>query len=119
MNYISLLPAAALLVSAPAMSDNGKSNVPAPGSASLMKADYSTAEREIRAASVSKYDPARSITLGVALALKGERDRAAKQFRRALMEEEVQVVVADGTTESSHDVAHRALAALRDGSLGK
>jgi Flp pilus assembly protein TadD len=119
MKLISLLPAAALLASAPATADNGKSNDPAPGSASLMKADYATAEREIRAASVSKYDPARSINLGVALALKGERDRAAQQFRRALMENEVQVVVADGETESSHDVAHRALAALQSGTLGR
>ncbi|QIK78820.1 hypothetical protein G7077_07840 [Sphingomonas piscis] len=90
---------------------------PAPGAASLLRADGATAEQEIRQAAVSKYDPARAINLGVALALKGDNDNAAKQFRRALTADEVQVTVANGRTESSHDVAAKALAALESGNF--
>ena len=53
------LPAAALFVSAPAPAQFAQVNDPAPGYSSLMSADYATAEREIRAANVSKYLPTR------------------------------------------------------------
>jgi len=117
MKIVSLvLPAAALAISAPAFAGDRNSD-PAPGYASLMRADHVNAEREIRQAAVSKYDPARAINLGVALALKGDDENAAKQFRRALTADEVQVTVATGRTESSHEVAARALAALESGSF--
>ena len=107
----------ALLVPAPAVAQFATVNDPAPGYSSLMGADYATAEREIRSANVSRYDPARSINLGIALAKQGRSDEAAKQFNRVLMEADVEMVVADGQTVMSHDVAMRALAMLQNGSL--
>jgi hypothetical protein len=113
------LPAAALFVSAPASAQLAQVNDPAPGYSSLMSADYATAEREIRAANVSKYDPARSINLGIALAKQGRTSAAAEQFNHVLMEQDVEMVVADGQTVMSHDLAHRALDSLEHGVLSR
>jgi hypothetical protein len=84
-----------------------------------MSADYASAEREIRSANVSKYDPARTINLGIALAKQGKKDAAATQFNRVLLEENVEMIVADGQTVMSHDLAYRALAALQNGPLSR
>ena len=117
---LAALPTAALLLSAPAAAEQfNQVNDPAPGAASLLNSNYANAEREIRAANVSKYDPARSINLGIALAKQGRRDDAAKQFNRVLMEEDVEMIVADGQTVMSHEVAQRALAALQNGALSR
>jgi hypothetical protein len=116
---LAALPAAALLISVPAAAQFPQVNDPAPGYSSLLGADYATAEREIRAADVSKYDPARSINLGIALAKTGRKDAAAEQFRYVLQEEDVEMVVANGDTVMSHDVARRALAALQNGVLSR
>ena len=97
----------------------GPYNDPTPGSASILGSNYSAAEREIRLADVSPYDPARSINLGVVFAKTGQPDKAAREFRQVLSEEDVQIVVASGKTYSSHEVASRALAALEAGKLGK
>ena len=114
------LPTAALLIATPAAAEQfSQVNDPAPGAASLLNSDYANAEREIRAANVSKYDPARSINLGIALAKQGRRDDAAKQFNRVLMEQDVEMVVADGQTVTSHEVAQRALTALENGVLSR
>jgi hypothetical protein len=94
-------------------------NDPAPGAASLLSSNYANAEREIRAANVSKYDPARSINLGIALAKQGDKSGAAKQFNRVLLEEDVEMIVADGHTVMSHELAERALASLQNGALSR
>ena len=116
---LTALPTAALLVSAPAAAQFDQVNDPAPGYSSLLIANYANAEREIRAADVSKYDPARSINLGIALAKQGRQGDAAKQFNRVLMEQDVEMVLADGETAMSHEVAQRALAALQNGVLSR
>nr|NUR38305.1 hypothetical protein [Sphingomonas sp.] len=117
---LAALPTAALLVATPATAAQfGQVNDPAPGAASLLSSNFANAEREIRAADVSKYDPARSINLGIALAKQGRKDDAAKQFNRVLMEEDVEMVVADGNTVMSHDLAQRALASLQNGVLSR
>lgn len=116
---LAALPTAALLVSAPAAAQFSQVNEPAPGAASLLNSDYARAEREIRAANVSKYDPARAINLGIALAKQGRKADAAKQFNRVLMEEDVEMIVADGQTVMSHQVAQRALASLQNGVLSR
>ena len=116
---LAALPTAALF-SAPAAAEQfSQVNDPAPGAASLLSSNYANAEREIRAANVSKYDPARSINLGIALAKQGQRDQAAKQFNRVLMEEDVEMIVADGQTVMSHQLAQRALAELQNGVLSR
>ena len=109
----------ALLVASPASAQLGQVNDPAPGYSSLLRSDYSTAEREIRSANVWAYDPARSINLGIALAKQGHRGEAATEFNRVLTEEDVEMVVANGQTVMSHDVARRALAALENGPLSR
>lgn len=111
------LPVAALLAPAPAIAQFATVNDPAPGYSSLMSADYGKAEQEIRAANVSAYDPARAINLGIALAKTGRTDDAAKQFRSVLSEEDVEMVVANGRTAMSHDLARFALATLQDGAV--
>ena len=117
---LAALPTAALLISTSAAAEQfSQVNDPAPGAASLLNSDYASAEREIRAANVSKYDPARSINLGIALAKQGRRDDAAKQFNRVLLEQDVEMVVADGQTVMSHEVAQRALTALENGVLSR
>lgn len=120
MKALILAVPAALLVSAPAAAQVGNTvNDPAPGYTSLLGANYGNAEREIRSANVSAYDPARSINLGIALAKTGRPDEAAKAFRSVLLEDDVEMVVADGQTVMSHDVAHRALAALQSGTFNR
>ena len=115
-----MLAAAAACTSAPAAAAQlGPTREAAPGYSSLLKSDYSSAEKEIRAANVSAYDPARSINLGVVFAKTGHPDNAAREFRQVLREDDVQIVVANGKTYSSHDVAARALAQLEAGTLGK
>src|SRR5438270_13762659 len=116
---LGAIAVATVLGSAPALAQPGPVNDPAPGYSSLLRSDFSTAEREIRSANVSKYDPARSINLGVALAKQGDKNAAAKQFNRVLMEEDVEMVVADGQTVMSHDLAQRALASLQNGALSR
>ena len=116
----ALLLATALLIPAPAVAAQfAQVNDPAPGSASLLSSDYATAEREIRAANVSKYDPARSMNLGIALAKQGRKTDAAKQFNRVLLEADVEMVVADGKTVMSHALARYALASLDNGVLSR
>jgi hypothetical protein len=117
----ALMFAAALsapsLFSAPAAAQLGTVNDPAPGYSSLMSANYGRAVQEIRSANVSAYDPARAINLGIALAKTGRADEAAAQFKSVMLEDDVEMIVANGQTAMSHDVAQRALAALQDGTF--
>jgi Flp pilus assembly protein TadD len=101
-------------VAVPAAAQPGPTNEPAPGYAAIKAADYAKAEREIREANVSKYDPARLINLGIVYAQTGQKDKAAKQFNRVLFQEDVEMVVAGGQTRSAHELARYALASLRN-----
>lgn len=110
---------AALLIATPATAQLSQVNDPAPGYSSLMSSNYANAEREIRASNVSKYDPARAMNLGIALAKQGRQDEAARQFNRVLTENDVEMVVADGQTVMSHDLARHALQSLKTGVLSR
>jgi hypothetical protein len=116
---LAAVPVAALLVPTAAMAQPSPVNEPAPGYSSILSSNYATAEREIRDADVSPFDPARTINLGIALAKQGRRDEAAQEFQRVLMEEDVELVVADGKTVMSHDLARYALASLQNGVLSR
>ena len=94
-------------------------NDPAPGATAIMNSDYSAAVKEIQSAPVSPYDPARSINLGIAFAKMGDAAKAEREFRQVLNEEDVQIVVANGGTFSSHEVASRALDSLKAGALSR
>jgi len=114
------LPVPALLASAPASAAQlGSYNDPAPGASSLMRSDFANAEREIRGAKVDASDPARAINLGIALAKNGHRDEAAQLFQRVLAQADVEMIVADGESVMSHQVAQRALQSLQKGVLSR
>jgi hypothetical protein len=83
----------------------------------LISSDFASAEREIRAANVSEFDPARSINLGIALAKQGNQAKAAELFRSVLSQGDVEMVVANGNTVMSHDLARVALASLERGGV--
>jgi hypothetical protein len=91
----------------------------APGYSAIMSADFARAERDIRGADVSKYDPARLINLGVVLAKTGRREAAERSFKKVLMQDDVQLILFNGETANSHDVALRALASLHNGVLSR
>jgi Flp pilus assembly protein TadD len=116
---MTLLPLAMLFATPAAAAQFATVNDPAPGYGSLLGANYGKAEREIRSANVSAYDPARAINLGVALAKTGRQAEAAVQFRSVLLENDVEMVVANGETVMSHEVARRALAALQNGTFSR
>jgi Flp pilus assembly protein TadD len=112
------LPAVALVIASPANAQISRDD-PAPGYSSLMHSDFTTAEREIRGAKVDANDPARAINLGIALAKTGRRNEAAQLFRGVLVQDDVEMVVANGETVMSHQVAERALASLQGGVLSR
>jgi Flp pilus assembly protein TadD len=116
---IAISTAAAFLLPAPALAQYLPQNDPAPGASSLMSSNFSSAEREIRGADVSRYDPARSINLGIAFAKTGQVEKAQREFNQVLREDDVQLVVANGRSYSSHEVAQRALDAMHGGVLSQ
>ena len=101
-------------LSSPAAAQQAEIGYP-PGSLgfdAIMKSDFATAERQIRNSGLSKYDAGRSLNLGFILARTGRTQQAAKLFTRVLTEDEVELILADDSSISSHDAARRALAAL-------
>lgn len=83
------------------------------GYGALMSQDYSTAEQQLRAYAAHKNDPARLINYGYVLAKIGQIDKAEKQFKQALSAENVELIVADGRTVHSRELARRALQTLK------
>lgn len=106
---------AALLVSGAAAAQEAEIGYPAGslGYQALMNGDYATAEKQILAGRVGKYDPARALNLGLVLARTGRTGEAAVQFRRVLLHEDVELIVGDGETMSSHAAARAGLNSLR------
>lgn len=116
---ILALPLAAIAFASPASAQISTRDDPAPGYSSLLHSDFTHAEREIRGSRVAAGDPAAAINLGIALAKTGRRAEAAEQFRSVLMQDDVEMVVANGETLMSHAVAERALASLQNGVLSR
>ena len=116
---ILALPLVAIAFASPASAQISTVNDPAPGYSSLLHSDFTNAEREIRGAKVAAGDPAAAINLGIALAKTGRRAEAAEQFRNVLMQDDVEMVVANGETVMSHAVAERALSSLQNGALSR
>ena len=104
----------ALALSSPATAQKAEIGYPAGslGFEALMKSDLATAERQLRESGLSKYDAGRALNLGYVLAKTGREQQAARQFLRVLQEEEVELILADDSSLSSHVAARRALAAL-------
>src|SRR5687768_9726037 len=114
---IALIIAAAL----PASARNAEIEYPegALGYKALITEDYSTAAKQLKASVVPENDPARLINYGYVLAKMGDRENAAKQFKRAISVDNVELIVADGRTVDSQTLARQALDALRSNNLGE
>lgn len=115
MRVIGTILALGVALTSPAAAQQAEINYPAGslGFEAIMKSDFAAAERQIRQSGLSKYDAGRSLNLGFVLAKTGRTEQAAKLFMRVLQEEEVELILADDSSISSHDAARRALAALR------
>ena len=92
---------------------------PAPGAQAIMQADYSTAERQIGLNGIASDDPARLINLGVIFAQTGRSAAAELAFQKVMRLDDVSMSLADGSTDTSHGVAARALARLHSGAIGR
>lgn len=105
----------ALLVSSAAAAQEAEIGYPAGslGYQALINGDYATAEKQILAGRVGKYDPARALNLGLILARTGRGDEAAVQFRRVLLHEDVELILGNGESMSSHAAARAGLDSLR------
>lgn len=82
------------------------------GYGAIMSEDYATAERQLRDYQAHKDDPARLINFGQVLAKTGRVEQAAKQFKRAIEADNVELILADGRTIESRKAALRALESL-------
>lgn len=80
----------------------------------LVSANYSAAERQILAdRSAARTDPAKLVNLGTIYLQTGRRDQALAAFGAVLDAEDVELILADGSETSSHDVARRMIREAR------
>lgn len=116
MAYRTILSAALIAAcAAPAFAAPAEIGYPrhALGYAALMKRDFITAERQLRApADVAADDPARLINLGTVLIHTGRQAEGTDLLERARKSEDVELVLGNGRTMWSRDVARRALATV-------
>lgn len=82
------------------------------GVQAILNADYATAERQLDDFRVHDNDPGRLINLGSILSKTGRTEAAQKHFQQVLEEENVELILADGRTMASHDIARLALSKL-------
>ena len=83
------------------------------GYAAMVARDYVTAERQLRApGEVPATDPARLINLGQLLIQTGRQAEGAAMLEQARKVEDVEIILANGRTMWSRDVARRALATV-------
>lgn len=90
------------------------------GYTAMMSGDYVTAERQLRApADVDADDPARLINLGTLLIRTGRQAEGAALIERARKSEDIELLLADGRSMWSRDVARRALATVTASYAGR
>ena len=83
------------------------------GYAAMMARDYVTAERQLRASSdVAVTDPARLINLGTVMIQTGRQAEGTALLEQARKSEDIELVLGNGRTMWSRDVARRALATV-------
>jgi Flp pilus assembly protein TadD len=106
--------AIALLATGTAAAQQSEVGYPAGslGVQAIMSSDYATAERQLRDTRVARGDPGRLINLGVVLARTGRSAAATKAFERVLDEENVELILANGNSMYSHEIARAALRGL-------
>ncbi|HEX8414009.1 MAG TPA: tetratricopeptide repeat protein [Sphingomicrobium sp.] len=117
---IALALIAAAILPAPGIAQAAKDEArPIAGAELLLRADFENAERELRAVPGAERDVARSINLGVVLAKLGRTEEAERRLQRVIIQDDVELVLANGETVGSQDAARRALGALRRGEFGR
>lgn len=90
------------------------------GYAAMMARDYITAERQLRAqADIDANDPARLINLGTLLIQTGRQAEGAGLLEQARKGEDIELVLGNGRTMWSRDVARRALATVTASYAGR
>ncbi len=90
------------------------------GFAAMMARDYVTAEAQLRALNgVEADDPARLINLGQLLIRTGRQAEGAALLDQARKGEDIELVLANGRTMFSRDVARRALASVTTSYAGR
>lgn len=107
----ALFATAALFAAAPATAQQAELGYPegSLGVQAIMSEDFAEAERRLDDFRVYKRDPGRLINLGFVFAKTGRTDAAMRLFEQVLEEESVELILADGRTMSSHDIARTAL----------
>jgi len=106
--------AAAFALSVPASAQQAEIGYPkgSLGVQAIMNADFAEAERRLDDFRVHERDPARLINLGYVFSKTGRVEAAARLFEQVLEEDNVELILADGRTMSSHDIARAELKAL-------
>lgn len=82
------------------------------GVQAMLNGDYGTAEKQLQDSRVAERDPGRLINLGVIMTKTGRHQAAALHFQQVLQEDAVDLILSDGRTASSHDIAWMALKQL-------
>lgn len=111
---LTLVGAAAIAAAGSAAAEEPEIGYPkgSLGAQAILSADYATAERQLGDFRVHERDPGRLINLGVVLAKTGRTDAAIRHFEQVLEEDNVELILADGRTMRSHDIASMALRKL-------
>lgn len=118
----SIFGVALLAIAVPAVAGPGEIGYPrhSLGYAAMMKRDYVTAERQLRApVDVAADDPARLINLGALLIRTGRQAEGAALIERARKSEDIELVLSDGRTMWSREAARRALATVTASYAGR
>jgi tetratricopeptide (TPR) repeat protein len=109
---LSLVSIGAIAMASPASAQPREIEYPrgSLGYEALVASDYQRAEQQLRADNrVHHNDPARLLNYGLVLAKTGRMAEARKLFEQTLAEDEVELILADGETLGSHEVARRGL----------
>ena len=117
-----MIGAALLAVAASASAEPAEIGYPAKslGYAALMNSDVVTAERQLRDTSkVAANDPARLVQLGALLVRTGRQAEGAFLLEQAMNAEDVELVLGDGRTMWSRDLARMELARVKTSFAGR
>ncbi|MFP5328514.1 MAG: hypothetical protein ACLGHC_00025 [Alphaproteobacteria bacterium] len=109
--FLTMAGAAAIAAAGPGAAKEREIGYPegSLGAQAILSADYATAERQLDDFRVYERDPGRLINLGVVLAKTGRTEAAVRHFEQVLEEDDVELILADGRTMRSHDIARTAL----------
>lgn len=82
------------------------------GTKAIVAANYETAEHQLLNSDVDVNDPARLLNLGHIYAATGRPDQARSAFSRVLRQDDLDLILANGSHMSSHEAARNSLKSL-------